>query len=188
MDAEYGADGRFIVTCGGSAGAHLATLAALTPNRRELQPGFEDDDTTVSAAVPLYGRFDLIDRSAVLDHKAFLMRFLGDKVMPCRYDDDPRLWDLMSPIAHVGAAAPPMLIVHGTHDSMIPPEEARAFVTALRGASTQAVAYAELHGAQHAWDLYFTPWSVHTADAILRVCRVLSRATHGASHAADKNE
>ena len=59
-----------------------------------------------------------------------------------------------------------MLVVHGTHDSMIPIEEARAFVNALRGVSEQPVAYAELHGAQHAWDLYFTPWSVHTADAI----------------------
>jgi acetyl esterase/lipase len=164
--SEYGADGRFIMTCGGSAGAHLATLAALTPNLRELQPGFEGDDTTVSAAVPLYGRFDFIDRSNVLDHKAFMMSFLGNKVMPCRYDDNPRLWDLVSPIAHVGTSSPPMLVVHGTHDSMIPPEEARAFVTALRGASKQAVAYAELQGAQHAWDLYFTPWSVHTADAI----------------------
>jgi acetyl esterase/lipase len=163
---EYGTDGRFIVTCGGSAGGHLATLAALTPNRRELQPGFENDDTSVSAAVPLYGRFDFIDRSGVLDHKAFLMKFLGDKVMPCRYDANPGLWDLMSPIAHVSASAPPMLVVHGTHDTMIPPAEARAFVTALRGVSAQAVAYAELQGAQHAWDLYFTPWSVHTADAV----------------------
>jgi acetyl esterase/lipase len=165
--AAHGADARFIVTCGGSAGGHLAALAALTPNRPEFQPGFEAEDTTIAAAVPLYGRFDFIDRSGVLDHKAFLMNFLGDKVMPCRYEDDPALWDLMSPIAHVGTSAPPMLVVHGTHDSLIPIEEAQAFVEALRKVSAQPVAFGRLHGAQHAWDLYSTPWSTHTAEAIL---------------------
>jgi acetyl esterase/lipase len=172
--ADYGADARCIVICGGSAGAHLASLAALTPNRPELQPGFEDQDTTVAASVPLYGRFDFVDRSEVLGDKLLLMNFLADKVMPCRYEDDHALWDLASPIAQVQASAPPMLVIHGTHDSLIPIEEARSFVHALRRISTQPVAFAELHGAQHAWDLFHTPWSLHTARTIHRfaeLCR-----------------
>ena len=38
---------------------HLAALAALTQNDPEYQPGFEDADTTVQAAVPFYGVYDL---------------------------------------------------------------------------------------------------------------------------------
>ncbi len=50
--AEYGGDPDFIAVTGGSAGGHLASLAALTANDKLLQPGFEDADTAVQAAAP----------------------------------------------------------------------------------------------------------------------------------------
>ncbi len=56
--AEYGGDPQFIAITGGSAGGHLSALAALTPNDPEFQPGFEDADTRVQAAVPFYGIYD----------------------------------------------------------------------------------------------------------------------------------
>ena len=48
----------FVAITGGSAGGHLSSLAALTPNDPTFQPGFEDADTSVVAAVPMYGRYD----------------------------------------------------------------------------------------------------------------------------------
>ena len=39
--ADYGGDPDFIAMAGGSAGAHLSSLAALTPNDPRWQPGFE---------------------------------------------------------------------------------------------------------------------------------------------------
>ena len=56
--ADYGGDPDFVAITGGSAGGHLTALAALTPNEPEWQPGFEDADTSVVAAVPIYGRYD----------------------------------------------------------------------------------------------------------------------------------
>ena len=56
--ADYGGDPNFVAITGGSAGGHLAALAALTPGDPEFQPGFEDADTSVVAAVPVYGRYD----------------------------------------------------------------------------------------------------------------------------------
>lgn len=56
--AEYGGDPDFIAITGGSAGGHLSSLAALTPNDPQFQPGFEDVDTRVQAAVPFYGIYD----------------------------------------------------------------------------------------------------------------------------------
>lgn len=45
--ASYGADPNFLVLAGGSAGGHLAALAALTPNVPELQPDDPGVDTQV---------------------------------------------------------------------------------------------------------------------------------------------
>jgi acetyl esterase/lipase len=47
----YGVDPSTIVMCGGSAGAYLAAMCALTANDPTFQPGFEQADTAVSAAV-----------------------------------------------------------------------------------------------------------------------------------------
>jgi acetyl esterase/lipase len=168
--AQYGADPRFIIASGGSAGGHLAALAALTANRSTYQPGFETVDTKLAAVIPLYGRFDFVDRSNVLPDKRPLINFLGSKVMPHSYEEDPKLWDQASPIAQVGSHAPPMFVLHGTHDSVIPLAEAEAFVDASRRVSTQAVVFARLHGAQHGWDLLNTPWTEHTVNAVHSFC------------------
>ncbi len=56
--AEYGGDPGFIAVSGGSAGGHLSSLLALTPNQPEWQPGFEDMDTSVDACLPFYGVYD----------------------------------------------------------------------------------------------------------------------------------
>lgn len=60
--ARYGIDPDRIVLAGGSAGAHLAALAALTPDRLEDKPGFETIDVSVAACVVLYGIFDFLNR------------------------------------------------------------------------------------------------------------------------------
>jgi len=46
--AEYGGDPDWVAITGGSAGGHLSSLAALTPNDPQFQPGFEDADTSVA--------------------------------------------------------------------------------------------------------------------------------------------
>jgi acetyl esterase/lipase len=57
--AEYGVNPERIVLMGGSAGAHLALLAAYAPNHPQLQPTDIDTDTSVRAVVSYYGPPDL---------------------------------------------------------------------------------------------------------------------------------
>ena len=69
--AEHGwvcvaGDPEFIAITGGSAGGHLSSLAALTANVAEFQPGFETEDTRVQAAVSLYGVYDFVDDERLL--------------------------------------------------------------------------------------------------------------------------
>ncbi|OOK68945.1 prolyl oligopeptidase family protein [Mycobacterium kansasii] len=49
--------------------------------------------------------------------------------------------------------APPFLVIHGSRDGVIPVAQARSFVERLRAASRSLVAYVELPGAGHGFDL-----------------------------------
>ncbi|WP_030435874.1 alpha/beta hydrolase [Actinoplanes subtropicus] len=59
--AEYGGDPRTIVVSGTSAGAHMASMIALTPNDPAFQPGFEEADTSVAAVVAFSGYYGRLD-------------------------------------------------------------------------------------------------------------------------------
>ncbi len=167
---EHGADPEFVVVAGNSAGAHLAALAALTPNRAALQPGFEDADTTVAGCVGFYGVYDFEDRHGHWPHGGF-GPFIERVVLKARRADAPASYALASPIAQVHAAAPPFLLIHGDRDTLAPTAESRRFAEALRAGSRAAVVYAEVEDAQHAFELF--P-SVRTAHAVEGTAKFLA--------------
>jgi acetyl esterase/lipase len=114
--------------CGGSAGAYLAAMCALTANNDPtLQPGFEQADTSVSAAVGFYG-------------------FYGSPGSSELIPSDPG--------AYSRADGPPFFVIHGARDSMVPAGHARQFVENLRAESNSPVLYAELPGGQHNFDRF----------------------------------
>jgi acetyl esterase/lipase len=165
--AEYGADPNFVAVTGGSAGGHLAALLALTPNDPEYQPGFESRDTAVQAAVPMYGVYDFVDRFHTF-HNPEIHHLLESRVMKAALSEAPEAYEKASPIARVRADAPPFFVVHGDHDTLVPVEQARHFVAALRAVSRQPVAYAEIPGAQHAFDLFPSLRCLHVVYGIER--------------------
>ena len=174
--AEYGADPDFVVVTGGSAGGHLSALLALTANRPEFQPGFEHVDTRVTAAVPLYGAYDLLDRNRVRPDRS-QMDFLAKRVLKCAPDENRALWEAFSPLSQVHPDAPPFFVVHGRHDSLLFFEDARHFVEALRKTSQQHVAYAELPHTQHGFELMHTVRASAVVDGVVRYLEYI-RATH----------
>jgi acetyl esterase/lipase len=66
---KYGVDPAHIVLMGGSAGGHLALLAAYTPNEPEFQPADMRVDTSVRAVVSYYGPSDLVHQHDYLASK-----------------------------------------------------------------------------------------------------------------------
>jgi acetyl esterase/lipase len=151
---EYGGDPRFVAITGGSAGGHLAALAALTPGDPAYQPGFEDADTSVQAAVPFYGVYDLAGSIGTPRSVQMRDRFLARRLLFADPAKDLHRFEQASPLERVHAGAPPMLVIHGARDSLVEVEQARHFVRALRAVSQQPVAYAELPGTQHAFDIF----------------------------------
>ncbi len=150
---EYGADPDFLVVTGGSAGGHLAALLALTGNDPAYQPGFEAVDTAVQGCVAFYGVYDFTDRHRLWHHDA-LHELLERQVMKAAVHEAPQSYERASPMSCVSAAAPPCFVIHGELDTLVPVQEARRFCEALRGASQRPVVYAELPGAQHAFELF----------------------------------
>jgi acetyl esterase/lipase len=162
---EYGADPDFVCVTGGSAGGHLAALAAVSANDPRFQPGFEHVDTRLAAAVPFYGVYDFLDRFGIRGSQS-MEPFLARWVLKCTPAENRELWEAASPIAHVSPEAPPFLIVHGTHDSLTWIEEMRAFERTLAEKSRQPVLTLELAGAQHAFDTFHSPRSAHVVRAV----------------------
>ncbi|HEX3287311.1 MAG TPA: alpha/beta hydrolase [Mycobacterium sp.] len=163
--AEYGGDPDFVAITGGSAGGHLCALAALTPDDPQYQPGFEDADTSVVAAVPIYGRYDWFSTRGP-GRWEFVLILLQRMVVKKRLTKHLQVYRDASPITRVRPDAPPFFILHGVDDSLIPVPEARAFAGALRDVSKETVAYAEIPHAQHAFDFFGSPRGYYTAHAV----------------------
>jgi acetyl esterase/lipase len=151
---EYGGDPDFVAVSGGSAGGHLCALLALSAGDPAFQPGFEEADTTVQAAVPFYGVLDLTSSpTGAAIFGPGLRKMLEKRVMKVQESEHPELFRAASPTHRVRAEAPPFFVLQGVNDTLVPVESARAFVERLRTVSRAPVAYAELPLAQHAFDV-----------------------------------
>lgn len=137
--ARFGGDPTSIFVAGSSAGAHLASIAALTPNVSMFQPGFVDVDTSVVGAICLYGFYGSPD---------------SESGVPA------------TPHAYLNADAPPMFIAHGDNDTIVLVGDARTFAGALGGVSSNPVLYAELPGAQHGFDVFRSARFEAVVDAV----------------------
>jgi acetyl esterase/lipase len=65
-----------------------------------------------------------------------------------------------------GGDMPPMLVVHGEKDMLVPPSDARAFAERARGVSSRPVSYAELPGAHHDFDMFESIRSAAVSQAV----------------------
>ena len=150
--SEYGGNPEFIAATGGSAGGHLSCLLALSANAPEFQPGFETADTTVQACIPFYGVYDFLNSQGQRSSES-LSQWVSAKVLKKTRAESPELWRQASPLYWVHKDAPPFLIIHGEADTLVPVQESRVLYEALKEASNQAVSYAELPDAQHAFEI-----------------------------------
>ena len=166
--AEHGGNPDYVVITGGSAGGHLAALAALTPGDPDFQPGFEDADTSVQAAVPFYGVYDFAGSTGLRNATEMRDTFLSPRVMQSTWQDAPDLYEAASPILRVTSEAPDFFVIHGELDSLVSVDQARLFVDELRRTSKKSVVYAELPGAQHAFDVFHSIRSAHAVRAVDR--------------------
>jgi acetyl esterase/lipase len=140
----YGVSLDHIVVMGGSAGGHLALLAAYTPGHPPFRPAGAEGDSSVWAAVAFYPPVDLLywDEQAGEDPPSTsgLLGRIRQRMMTrlCIVPDEsgqthqsdnivaemlggtaaeiPGTYRLLSPIHHAGAHFPPTLLLQGSDD------------------------------------------------------------------------
>jgi len=142
--AALGVDPGRLVLCGLSAGAHLAVLAHLAEGLPALDPTFPPSLAAVSedvrGVIAHYGPYDLARRYPVIDD------FLGPRAA------DPEWLHLASPLHHAAHARAPMLLIHGTADTLVSWRESQKMHDALRAAGKQSELLL-LEGAPHAFQV-----------------------------------
>ena len=154
---ELGIDSERIAVWGGSAGAHLAMMAAVTGDAPDLEGdvGVIGQSSAVTAAVDWYGPTDFAaaDRDAPAD--AALTHDAPDspeaRLIGAPVQDRPDLVARANPCSWVTAGATPILVQHGTHDRVVPFRQSMRLVEALRTAGTD-VAFLPVDGADHGFD------------------------------------
>jgi acetyl esterase/lipase len=139
--AGYGLDAGRVFLWGDSAGGHLALLAALTGGK--VQGVVAWFPVTDLLGMPA----DIAGAGAVPDtgpgsREALLLGAPAAAV--------PELARQASPLTYAAAGAPPILLMHGAADDMVPPAQSIRLADALRAAGA-TVELELVPGATHMW-------------------------------------
>jgi acetyl esterase/lipase len=144
----YGITAGPLVLWGDSAGGHLALLTALTGSDGTGAGAAQAGEPRIDGVVAWFPVTDLAGLHGPDDDDPASREALFLGAPPSRV---PELARAASPISHVHAAAPPMLLMHGDSDTMVPADQSIRFARALAEAGG-TVTLELVPGASHFWD------------------------------------
>lgn len=141
-----------IAIIGSSAGGHLAALVGVTNGVKELE-GTEGEHLTqssdVQCIVSLYGASNLQTILSQSTEFGLRMRVPAlQLLLGGQPDEKPELAKLASPVAQLDKADPPLLLLHGTDDPQMPPQQSDEFTKAYRALQLD-VTLVPMKGSKH---------------------------------------
>jgi acetyl esterase/lipase len=168
---DYGYKAEKIVIVGSSSGGHLAALTGVTNGNAELEGKIGDNlqhSSSVQGIIDYYGATNLttiLVQSTPFGlnvRKPALELLLGSEP-----DKNIELAKLASPVFHVDANDPPLLIFHGEQDPQMPINQSHELAGAYKKSNLD-VQFEVVYGAAHGGDLFYTPDRVKLAIGFIK--------------------
>lgn len=138
---EYNFDTEHVGVVGGSAGGHLSALVGTAGGKKAFAMigGNEDQSGRVQAVCDIFGPTDfstVVQQAADDKNVRNIFAFNTPKdpyslLIGTRLDDKPKA-DAVSPVHYISKDNPPFLILHGTHDTLVPFAQSEEFAAALK--------------------------------------------------------
>ncbi|MGK5683454.1 alpha/beta hydrolase fold domain-containing protein [Actinoplanes sp. URMC 104] len=168
---RYGIDPRRIGIMGESSGGWTAAMAAVTGDVPELEGnvGVRGPSSRVQAAVPIYPPTDFLrmDEHMLGDCVPFNQAFgltgcHADPRSPeslllgCPIESCPDAVARANPVDYVSRTDPPLLIVHGQRDILVPWQQSTLLYEAVRAACGRATLVLLPRGEHGQWNEFFT--------------------------------
>lgn len=120
---ELNIDTNKIVVMGGSSGGHLALMTGLLANDRKFDSHCNyDGEIKVAAIIDKYGVTDLVPLSKWKSAKNWLGKGFGDQKFVAS----------VSPLYYVAKNSPPVFIVHGDADAIVPYDQSTVLFDRLK--------------------------------------------------------
>jgi len=149
---SYGYDASRIGILGASSGGHLVALVGATNGHDELEGavgGYLDQSSDVQAVVSYFGASNLTTILKQSTPHGLRVRVPAlDLLLGGQPEEKMTLAQLASPVFHVDATDPPLLLLHGDQDPQMPINQSHELHNAYKEQSMQ-VQFEVVHGAAH---------------------------------------